>query len=63
MPDQKLNPKNESLVSSLMSKLKGKSKDELFDIAGNPVGTLSNGKIVIDGVESNLKVIFDDEGD
>lgn len=53
--------KSESIAGKLLSKLGKSSSDKVFDVAGNEIGSISNGKVVIDGVSSKKTVLFDDE--
>lgn len=55
------NEKSESLAGRLLSKLGALKSDDIFDVSGNKVGSITDGKVIIDGIPTKRTIIFDDE--
>ena len=54
-------PKNESVVSQLLDKLKGAEDNNLYDLNGNKIGEMKDGKITIGGNNITKTITIDDE--
>lgn len=53
--------KNESVVSRLLGRLRGAEDNGIYDVLGNKVGDMVNGKLVVGGVPVTKQVVHDDE--